>query len=216
MAAQNNNRNPRALEILHNKNPVDRTECSSVLAFKSLVMKCACPKSAPPKQQPLACLCAKSDCVGVCDSCKDAITTGWHRPLLFQICVFPNAMRSLPVSITGVPTHDAQLRSALVVRQKKCRPGNPSGNLWAAKSPTQQQINLCCPREKRIKWSPCSPPSPRGMVWQTPSSSSQMYCQSRPLNSQKRKVCPPPSMLHKPVIKNTILSTPDQTPQSVD
>ena len=32
---------------------------------------------------------------------------GWHRPLLFQICVFP-ASRSLPYS-TFVPTHDAQL-----------------------------------------------------------------------------------------------------------
>ena len=103
---------------------------------------------APPKQQPLACLCAKSDCVGVCDSCKDAITTGWYRPLLFQICVFPNAMRSLPVSIIGVPTHDVQLRSVVAVRINKCRPGNPSGNLSAAKSPTQQQINCVVP-EKR-------------------------------------------------------------------
>ena len=108
---------------------------------------------APPKQQPLACLCAKSDRLSTplrwglrllqrCNHNRVASAT-----LVPDLCL-PNAMRSQPVSIIGVPTHDVQLRSALAVRINRCRPRNPSDNLWDAGSPTQQQINCVVPERR--------------------------------------------------------------------
>ena len=69
----------------------DRTECSSVLACRSLVMKCACPKSAPKTTTPclfvISPIAFPHHCVGVCDSC-DAFTTGWaSATLILDLCL---------------------------------------------------------------------------------------------------------------------------------
>ena len=119
-------------------------------------MKCGCPKGAPKTTTPSG-LWADSD--------RLSTPLRWGlRLLLPQRCLHnrvgighscsrsvssQHAMRSLPVSTIGVPTHDAQLRSAPVVRPGKCRLGRPSDILWAARSLERQQVLTCVVPRRR-------------------------------------------------------------------
>ena len=118
------------------------------LGLQFSAMKSTCPVGAP-RRQPLA--LAKSghfstplrwglqlwlprrclhNLVGIGHSCSRSASS-------------QHAVRSLPVSTIGVPTHDAQLPS---VRPNTCRPRQPSDILWAARSPELQQESCVAPR----------------------------------------------------------------------